>query len=147
MIKRGLYLFTSVIVVFIILIVYWYVYDWEETVIGSKDRLLSSWHYELKEIDSEKAMFLYGITLHNDSNKPKLVRAIQPSYNSEFNIIEYDNVISVNKELQPNEKYKVNWNIVIDTKDISELNVKTVKFVLSSITIGINNSSHTYFQN
>ena len=147
MLKKGIFLVISVIVVLVLLIVYWQIYDWETTVIGTKENIISSWHYEFNEIDSEKAMFSYGITLYNDSNESKYVRSIQPSYDNEVNIMKYDNVITVNKELQPNEKYKISWNITVDIKDITELNVKTVRAVLKSVTIAMDNSNHTFYQN
>ncbi|NYB74852.1 hypothetical protein HZF24_11955 [Sedimentibacter hydroxybenzoicus DSM 7310] len=147
MLKKGMFLVISVIMVFVLLIVYWNIYDWETTVIGSKENVLSSWHYELNEMDSEKAIFSYGVTLYNDSNEPKVVRTIQPSYKNEIKIIEHDNAITVNKKLQPNEKYEVNWDIIVDTKEITELNVKTVKAVLESVTIAMDKSNYTYYQN
>ena len=61
--------------------------------------------------------------------------------------MKYDNVIAVNKELQPNEKCKISWEITVDIKDIKKLNVKTVKEILKSVTISMNNSNFTYYQN
>lgn len=145
--KKGMFLVISVIAVFVFLIVYWQIYDWETTVIGTRENVLSSWHYELNEIDSEKAIFSYGVTLYNDSNEPKFVRVIQPSYKNEIKIIEHDNAITVSKELQPNEKCKIGWEIVVDTKEITELNVKTVKNILKSVTVSMDNSNYTYYQN
>lgn len=147
MLKKGMFLVISVIAVLMLLIVYWQIFDWETTVIGTKQNVISSWHYEFNEIDSEKAMFSYGITLCNDSNESEFVRSVQPIYDDEVNIMKFDNVIAVNKELQPNEKYKISWNITVDIKDITELNVKTVKTVLKSVTIAMDNSNQTFYQN
>lgn len=150
MIKRGMYLVISVIAVFLLLIIYWNKYDWgNSSIVGSlqKEVYLSSWYYDLDEIDSEKSKFSYGISLINGSEDPKYVRSIQVNYNNELlKIIEHDNVIQVNKEIKANEEYKVNWNIVVNTKGLTELNMKTVKSLLNSITIAMNKSNITYYQ-
>jgi len=66
---------------------------------------------------------------------------------NEIKIIKHDNAITVSKELQPNEKCKIGWEIVVDTKEITELNVKTVKNILKSVTVSMDNSNYTYYQN
>jgi hypothetical protein len=61
------------------------------------------------------------------------IRILKPNYKTEvLNSIEYENVIILNKEIEPKEVLEVKWDIIVDKQGLT---VKDAKTILTDVGI------------
>lgn len=101
--------------------------------LDDKTLTISRWNYALDETEPNITKISYGVFLTNESEANIFIRTLKPEYKVEIlNDIEYDNVITVSKEIRPKEVLEINWNIIIGKRGLT---IKEIKEFLASIRL------------
>lgn len=151
MFKKALmwYIVTFVVVTYLVIIAIGYNNDWATRRIEYAGLSISGWNYELSEIDSDRIKFTYKVTLVNNDKKVDFIKSIGPGYKKEAeNIIEYDKYILVNKDLKPGEEAEISWDIIVNTSNLKNVEVKEISRFLTNVEVSVgNNSYYSFFIN
>lgn len=104
---------------------------------GLKINLWSFGLGNVNETNLDKTKLYYSFNLTNENNKKIFIKSIQPSINEKIKnkIISKDIVVSVNKDIKPNETINIYGDFIFDTKGLSKLDIENLEPLLTDIKI------------
>ncbi|MBC8061697.1 MAG: hypothetical protein H7Y18_13660 [Clostridiaceae bacterium] len=138
MLKKLLLSFIlTILVVFVLFIAYNSKKAEIETKGGLKIQNWSSSLGSINETDLDKTIFSYSVYLTNQNEKSIFIRSIQPSVNEavKYKIISIETVVSVNKDIKPNETIQINGEIILDTKGLLKQDIVKLEPFITDIKV------------
>ena len=102
---------------------------------GLKINEWSSGLGSVNEMDLDKTKFSYSINLTNYNENTIFIKAVQPIVNRQNvnKIISKDIIITVNKDLKPNESIQINGEIIFNTKGLTKLDIEKLEPFITDI--------------
>lgn len=91
----------------------------------------------VNENDLDKTRFSYSINITNENEKTILIKNIEPSVNETIKskILSKETVVTVNKDIKPNETIEINGEIIIDTKGLTKSDILKFEPFIKGIKI------------
>jgi uncharacterized lipoprotein NlpE involved in copper resistance len=108
-----------------------------QTKCGLKINSWSSGLGGVNEIDLDKTKFSYSINLTNQNENNTFIKSIQPSVNEKIKnkIISKDIVVTVNKDIKPNETIQINGEIIVNTKGLTKSDIVKLEPFITDIKV------------
>lgn len=138
MIKKSIIsIVISILCVFLLFIGY----NSKKAQIQTKGGLeINEWSFGLgsaNETNLDNTKLSYSFNLTNKNNKKIFIKYIQPSINEKIKnkIISKNIVVSVNKDIKPNETIKINGFYIFDTKGLSKSDIEKLEPLLTDIKV------------
>jgi hypothetical protein len=101
---------------------------------------ISGWSSGLGSVngtDLDKSKFSYSINLTNENESIIFIKSVQPSVDGKIinKIINKDIIVTVNKDIKPNETIQVSGEIIFDTKGLTKSDIVKLEPFITDIKV------------
>lgn len=101
---------------------------------------INSWSSGLGSVNGtnlDNTKFSYTVNLTNENENIIFIKSIQPSVNEKLKnkIISKDIVVTVNKDIKPNETTQINGEIIVDTKGLTKSDIVKLEPFITDIKV------------
>jgi hypothetical protein len=91
----------------------------------------------VNETDLDKTKFSYSVNITNENENIIFIKSIQPSINKKIirKIISKDIIVTVNKDVKPNETTQINGEIIVDTKGLTKSDILKLEPFITDVKV------------
>lgn len=101
---------------------------------------INSWSFGLGNVNEtslDKTKLSYSLNITNENNNKIFIKSVQPSISEKIKnkMISKDIVVSVKKDIKPDETIKINGFYIFDTKGLSKSDIEKLEPLLTNIKV------------